>query len=138
MKEYRTTKEQCQKTIDQYGYVCDSCGRKIVPIETVDNSGDPTFWAGCFHKDNPSVDDWGTFTSGVPQEIFELAEKLTCQEGNYYSHTYKSEYKDTPEKRLYWFQTQTSGWCGLLRTINHLKINPPRKSKEEVLNDIYF
>ena len=49
VKEYRTTKEECQRRIDERACVCPGCGGPIIPFETVDNSGNPTFWAGCEH-----------------------------------------------------------------------------------------
>jgi hypothetical protein len=136
-KEYRTTKEECEEMINK-DYVCERCGRGIVSIETVDNSGHPTFWSGCWHTDNHTKDDCGHFTSGVPKYIYKLAEKLVCEEGSYYSHTNKSDYKNTPKEREYWFQTEQSGWANLLIKIEHLKNNPSRKTKKEVLEDKYF
>ena len=137
MKTYEITKEQCESRINKE-FVCERCGRKIVAIETVDNSGNPTFWAGCLHTDNPTKERWGHFTNGVPREIYKLAEKLVCEKGNYWCHTNKSEYKDTPEKREYWFQTEQAGWADLLVTIEYLKNNPSRKTKEEILEDKHF
>jgi hypothetical protein len=136
--KYQTTKEECEAKINK-DYVCERCGRKIIAMETVDNSGNPTFWAGCWHTDNPIKDSWGNFTGGVPKHIYELAEKLVCEEGKYYSHTDTSDYENkTINEREYIFQEQQAGWAGLLRTIEHLKNNPARKSKKEVLEGKYF
>lgn len=137
MKEYITTKKECESKINK-DYVCERCGRQIIAMETVDNAGNPTFWSGCWHTDKPTKDSWGHFTSGIPKHIYELAEKLVCQEGSYYSHTNKSEYKDTPEQREFWFQTEQSGWARLLETIEYLKNNPSRQTKKEVLESKYF
>ena len=65
MKEYKITKEQCQQQI--HG-VCEGCGGKLEPIETVDNSHDPTFWVGCTHC--------SCFRSGVERIYFEIAREL--------------------------------------------------------------
>ena len=136
-KKYITNKEECEAKINK-DFVCERCGRSIIAMETVDNSGNPTFWSGCWHTDNPTKDSWGHFTSGVPKHIYEMAEKLVCEEGSYYSHIDKSEYKDSSEQRLYWFETQMSGWASLLGKIEYLKNNPARKTKQEVLEDNYF
>ncbi|NHZ87176.1 MAG: hypothetical protein GWP19_15100 [Planctomycetia bacterium] len=133
LKIYKTTKRQCQITIDKYDNVCDHCGKKITPIETTDNAGNPTFWAGCFHGT-----EFGNFTYGVPKEIFELAEKLVCDGEQYYRHNKKRGFADTIEKRLYWFQTEVSGFCELIRKIEHLKTHYPRKSKKEFLKGEWF
>lgn len=57
-KVYDITKEDCQSKIDKLGHVCGGCGVKPQPIETVNNSGTPTYWKGClscgqFHTDVP-------------------------------------------------------------------------------------
>lgn len=67
-KIYQTTKEECQKDIDQIGNVCNGCGGVIEPIEMVDNASNPTFWAGC---NNCQV-----FTHGCQPEIFKIARRL--------------------------------------------------------------
>lgn len=135
--KYQITKKECQKRIDELNNVCDRCGRKIIPIRTVDNAGNPTYWSGCFHSQNDK-NDWGNFTEGVKKEIFELAEKLVCAGEWHYSHLNKNEYASTPEKRLYWFQEEVSGMCGLLNKIEYLKSNKPQKTKKEFLEDKYF
>lgn len=138
MKKYKTTKKECEAKINK-DYVCERCGRKIIAIETVDNADNPTFWAGCWHTDNITKDSWGHFTSGVPKHIYELAEKLVCEEGKYYSHTDTSNYKNmTIEEREYIFREEQSGWAVLIRTIEYLKSNPARRTKEEVLQSTYF
>ena len=65
MTEYRTTKEECEKQISG---VCRRCGGPLEPIETVDNSNNPTFWAGC--------SGCMYFDHGVPPSIFNAAKKL--------------------------------------------------------------
>ena len=44
-KVYRITEEQCKEQVR--GRVCPGCGGELRPIETVDNSDNPTFWSGC-------------------------------------------------------------------------------------------
>lgn len=137
MRKYITTKEQCENKINK-DYVCEYCGRKIQAIETVDNSNHPTFWQGCWHTDQPDENSWGCFTGGVPQEVFELAKKLVCDKGGYYNHLRKADYRDDLDKRKYWVEQQTSGWVGLLKEIEYLRNNQPRKTMKELLEDKYF
>lgn len=137
MKKYQVTKKECQKRIDKANTVCDRCGRKIVPIKTVDNSNNPTFWAGCFHR-SKGKNASGHYTYGIKKELFELAEKLVCDGERYYNHNSKADYSKTKDERLYWFQTEVSGFCGLLSRIEYLKTNEARKTKKEFLEDKYF
>lgn len=65
VKSYRTTKEECQKMISG---VCSRCAGVLEPIETVDNSGHPTFWAGCMACSH--------FDSGVSQRVYDIAKKM--------------------------------------------------------------
>ena len=123
--KYQTTKEQCQLNIDKNNNVCDSCGRKIKPLKTVDNSGNPTYWAGCMHGNNKKG-AWGNFTSGVSLEIFKLAEKMVCDGEVVYRGTSK-------ENKLYWFQTQVSGVCSNIQKIEYSKKHKARKTKKEFL-----
>ena len=77
--KYQTTKQQCQKQIDELDNVCDRCGRKIIPIKTVNNGGEPTYWPGCMHGQT-GKDAWGHFTQGVKKWIFDLASKLVLED----------------------------------------------------------
>lgn len=132
-KKYQTTKEECQKRIDELNNVCDRCGRKIKPQKTVNNADEPTFWSCCLHGS-----DSGHFTSGVKKEIFKLAEKLVCNGEQYYHHDFKGDFKKDKWHREYWFQSQISGFCGLLAQAEYLKKNKPRKTKKEFLEDKNF
>lgn len=100
MTDYITTFKQCKKQISK-GNVCEGCGGKIEPIETVDNGGDPTFWIGCKHC--------MCFRGGVKKEYWEIARQLV-KEGVLipYSFVQKGE-NDTPEKLEYYLDTQTAG-----------------------------
>ncbi len=64
MKKYKIPKEACAKQCE--GLVCPGCGKTIEPIETVDNSNDPTFWSGCT--------TCSRFDPGVKPEIHLMAE----------------------------------------------------------------
>jgi hypothetical protein len=113
--KYEITKEHCQTTI--HG-VCNGCGGKIEPIETVDNAGSPTFWPGCnnCHK----------FCYGVSEEVFRIARKLVCERHERYYH--EPEPSD-PEKRKYWIESQTSGMCSIVSFV--LSLSSPDTGKGE-------
>lgn len=67
-KKYTITKEECLKQIGDVYKHCPRCGTEIIPIETFDNTGNPTFRKGC-----PNCN---RFTYGVPKKLFEDAKKL--------------------------------------------------------------
>jgi len=124
------TKEECQKQIDQRGNVCSRCGRKPVPINTVDNAGTPTFWIGCFHGG-----DEGNFDAGVQKEIYDLAVKcvldgMTCN--SYYD---KYEYKKSDSLKEYWFMQQVSSMCWQILQIKYLENHEPKNTKEQFFAD---
>lgn len=128
--KYQITKKICQKAIDERGNVCSYCGRDIVPIKTVDNSNNPTYWPGCMHGS-----DAGNFGVGVKKKVFELAERLICDGKRSFPHMEKQEYWTHPEMRLYWFEHQVSGMCTNILQMEYLKTNLAKKTKEEFLND---
>jgi hypothetical protein len=93
---YQTSFEECASKISG---VCEGCGGKLEPIETVDNSNNPTFWQGCRHC--------MCFRSGVKEIYFKIARKLVlageilpyARDGNF----------STPEALAYYLDTQTAG-----------------------------
>ena len=97
---YQTTKDQCQASIGDV--VCQGCGGKLEPIETVDNSGQPTYWVGCKHC--------SSFRSGVQEKYFKIARKLV-EDGilEPYTHMRRCDYESNPEKLEYWLDSQTAG-----------------------------
>lgn len=105
-KKYKTTKEECKERL---GGVCTRCGKLVEPIETEDNSGDPTFWGGC---NNCNVLCWG-----VKKEIYEIAKKMV-EEMNYepYSHL-DSPYGESDKYKDYWTKTQISGAVTTVRNV---------------------
>lgn len=109
MKQYQTTRQECQQRIKG---VCEGCGRELEPIETIDNSGNPTFWIGCNHC--------SCFRSGVKKLYFEIARSLVEKEIIIpYSHMVrKKEDKDHEE---YWLDSQTAGLSHSIARI-HLMI----------------
>ncbi len=101
--EYKITKQQCQDNIKG---VCSHCGGKLEPLETVDNAGDPTFWAGC-----PGC---LCFDNGVKPEIYAVA-KVLVEEKWYrpYSHI-DHDLKDSDDVKRHKLNSQISGACGLV------------------------
>jgi len=99
MTEYITTRKECE---DRIHGVCEGCGDELSAIETVDNSGHPTFWQGCEHCHS--------FRSGIDEKYFKVARKLV-EEGRLlpYSHLKKFDYQDTPERLEYYLDSQTAG-----------------------------
>ena len=97
-QKYMITKAACKKRI--YG-VCEGCGGTLEPIETVDNSGQPTYWQGC--------NICSCFRGGVKEMYFKIARQLVV-DGSIrpYSHMQKSEYEDSPEALEYYYSSQTA------------------------------
>jgi len=109
-KQYQTTKEECQKRIDNKdGNLCTRCGNKLHPIETVDNSDNPTFWSGC--------SDCGFFDGGTTKEIYQISERMV-NERNFraYSYMQREDYDSD-----YWVKSQISGTFLVVRDILRLK-----------------
>jgi len=108
MKKYETTKKECQSRIKG---VCEGCGGKLEPIETVDNAGNPTYWVGCKHC--------SCFRGGVEKIYFEIARELIEKdEIRPYSNMSKHDYSDTPERLEYWLDSQTAGLSHTIRLID--------------------
>lgn len=108
--EYRITKEQCQSRISG---VCSHCGGELTPIETVDNSKNPTFWAGCEHCSR--------FDSGVSKEVFEIARALVDEyHFKRYSHL-DERHDDDEETRQYHRETQIGGATIIVRQVLHIR-----------------
>jgi len=128
-KEYKTSKKECQLQITLLGNVCDRCGRNIVPLKTVDNSGLPTFWAGCYHGDD-SKGAWGHFTTGVNKEVYILAYKLVLEDGLYLSMD-----KEKNSDFDYLFMNGVSKVCRVINSIEYLKVNRPRYTKTQLRKD---
>jgi len=108
--EYKTTKEECEANIRG---VCEGCGGKLTPIETVDNSGAPTFWQGC--------ERCSSFRSGVDEKYFKVARYLVeAGELLPYGHMCRRKYEDSPERLAYYLDTQTAGLSHTIWRIDHL------------------
>ena len=66
MSDYIQTEQECLEKCK--GLVCLRCGTPLTPIETVDNSRHPTFWAGCI--------PCSIFSCGTSPEIFYQAKGI--------------------------------------------------------------
>lgn len=109
VKEYRCTKEDCQAGIDLNNLVCSHCGGKREPIETVDNSHNPTYWPGCMACQR--------FDYGVKPVVYEIAKKMvTDQHFVCYSHMDHPHGKDEQYQK-YWLESQIGGTTSLVRDI---------------------
>lgn len=114
--EYIVTKEQCQQDIDSKPpVVCPRCGGKIEPVETVDNSGNPTHWRACLSCDCLSY--------GVPVEVFMTAKTLFEKHGKIAFRHLKEPVKDKLDNYLqdykYYKESQIGGLSSeVLTTLN--------------------
>lgn len=120
--KYQTTKKECQKKIDEIGNVCDSCGRNLQPIRTVDNSHQPTYWAGCLHGGTS-----GNFTWGVPKGVYRLAYKIVLDDDLYLGME-KEEAFDFDYK----FYSAVSKVCRIIKYIERMETKKPRFTKKQL------
>lgn len=114
-KVYVTTKEQCQSMIKG---VCGGCGGDLEPLETVDNSGAPTFWVGC--------KQCMCFRAGVDRRYFEIARDL-IKSRHIIPYRHLEEGKDEESKK-FWLDSQCAGLSRDIALIHRLiedKFNPP-------------
>lgn len=110
IKEYKTTKESCQQTIAMNGCICSRCGGDLTPIETVDNSGDPTFWQGC--------EKCQVFNYGVKPDIYEIAKHMVDEDHYvHYSHMDHPSTRTDEGYKEYWRCSQIDGATGIIRKI---------------------
>lgn len=103
--EYKISKEQCAATIVG---VCTRCGGPLEPLETVDNSRNPTFWSGC-----PVC---CCFDCGIAPEIYATAQKLVDGGYRHYSHI-SEDSKDDEETKLHKNRQHISGACQLVSDV---------------------
>lgn len=107
--KYITTKRQCQSIIDKYGNVCRGCGGKLEPIKTVDNSNNPTYWAGCM--------TCSVFDNGAPLLIFKIAQRLVVDKWHRAYHESEPDKNTDPEKYNYWLSSQIKGTCNIVSSV---------------------
>lgn len=108
-KEYKTTREECQKGIDENNNVCPGCGGPLVPFDTVDNSGAPTFWAGC--------EPCSSFSNGVLPRVFKIASTMVREHNHKAYSGYQFPYNGTDLEKEYFYTSQTRGTCSTVQLI---------------------
>lgn len=126
-KEYKTTKAECQRQIDKLDHVCEYCGRELKPQETVDNAGNPTYWAGCLH--GQGEDGWGHFSGGVRREVYDLAVKLVLDDSLDFEVKSGSDFD-------YQFRKAVKSACDTITRIEAMKNGTPRYTKNQ-LRDMF-
>jgi len=96
--------------------VCSGCGGPLEPIETEDNSGNPTFWSGCRHCCK--------FCYGVEKIIFNIAREMVEKEG-FISYRHMNDPRHKKEFRSdqleYYLDSQTAGACNIVLTVLRLQ-----------------
>jgi len=112
-RKYQTTKAECQKTIKG---VCEGCGGELMPIKTVNNSNEPTFWVGC--------ETCRCFRGGVDKRYWKIARHLVKENIIKPYSDSQYDYKDSPERLEYYLDFQTAGLSQTIRYIH-------KKLKEE-------
>ncbi len=114
-QQYKTT---CKAII--HG-VCSGCGGEITPMETIDNSGDPTFWPGCIKCE--------VFDYGVDPHIFNIAKRMVEEGYLHYGRDViaKPDGKSEDYKR-HWLSSQIRGTTGIVHQV--LKIHNKLKTNE--------
>ena len=118
--KYQVTRRQCQDEINRFNNVCDECGRKLKPQKTVDNLGQPTYWAGCMHCQDGVSGALCKFTHGVDKDTYRLAYRLVRDDSVYLGMKfdgYDFEYQ---------FRAGVAKMCSILLSIEHMK-NPKNK-----------
>jgi len=110
--KYQTTEAQCLAVINKNGCVCSGCGGELSPIETVNNSDEPTFWSGC--------EKCGRFDSGVPGVVFKIARRMV-EEHRLIPYSHIQEPYNQPSEMEYWKITQTHGASPIVATVLRLK-----------------
>lgn len=104
--KYQTSFEDCQKTIVG---ICCCCGGELKPIETVDNAGRPTWWAGC--------EPCNRFDAGVSQEVYAIAKYMVDETGFTAYPTMNRPRKDEAGYADYYRKSQISGTASLVVNI---------------------
>lgn len=122
---YVITRKQCKSEIDKNQNVCERCGRKLVPIKTVDNVGSPTYWSGCRHGNK-----YGHFTFGVSKETYDLAVKLVLED----SINFGIRHEDKEISYDYAFMEATRRACNMILDIEYMRNNKPRYTKKQLFN----
>jgi len=111
-RKYIVTKKECEEEIKTRNRVCEGCGGKLTPIRTVDNSSNPTYWAGCKHC--------SCLRSGVKKMYFNIARILVETKTILpYSHMKQPLDIDTGYME-YYLDTQTAGLSAIIAQIHRM------------------
>lgn len=107
-KKYMITREHCKSFIRG---ICSQCGGELEPLETVDNSGNPTFWCGCMKCQR--------FDNGVSQQVYDIAKSLVTEHFYVYYKHMESPHNRPEDKAYkdYWEESQIGGASGLVDKI---------------------
>lgn len=112
MSKYEISKEYCSNMIGSA--VCPSCGESVKPMETVNNSGNPTFWAGC--------EPCGQFSNGVPRRVYNIAKELV-EDCGYIQYSFlREEPGDDQSTKEYKNREQVRGACGVVADVLSLAL----------------
>lgn len=114
--KYQITKEQCRKMISG---ICDFCGGELSPIETVNNSDEPTYWVGC--------KECHRFTNETQKIEYDIAKEMVVN-GHFVAYSHM-DYPEDKEGIDYYTKTQISGTVSIIKNV--LKIYK-HLSKEKV------
>lgn len=107
--KYQTTMAQCQQQIDKFGCVCKQCGNTLEPIETTDNSFNPTYWSGCLECER--------FDNGVQPYVQKIAERMV-DERNFHVYSFEDEpLKEDTDEHEYWRKGQIGGASSVVSDI---------------------
>ncbi len=120
--EYKTTEKHCQKEIDKWQNVCSRCGGKLIPIQTVDNGNNPTYWSGC--------DSCQIFDNGTKEGTYRIAVKMV-DERNFRAYNFEQmpDKVKHPDEFHYWRKSQISGTVWVVSDILRIeKENEQRKA----------
>lgn len=119
-KVFSITEEHCKSMI---GGVCRQCGGELTPIETVDNGGNPTYWAHC-----PSCE---IFCWGVDPSDYEIAKRLVDEK--FYVAYRHMDLPDTIKEEWYADYYRKSQISGALYVVqNILEIQRKLNSEQSV------
>lgn len=108
--KYKITKKQCQQQIDKNQNVCTNCGGKLVPLETVDNSGNPTYWIGC--------ESCQKFDYGTDKHIYKIAARMVDERHFVaYNCEQQPDKEKEPDRFNHWRKEQIGGTVSIVSDI---------------------
>lgn len=109
-KTFSITEEHCREMISG---VCKQCGGELKPMETVDNSDNPTYWAACTSCE--------IYCWGVSKEVYEISKSLVDNHGHVcYTYMDSPLNKDDGYKK-YWRLSQIGGTCYIVQQVLGIK-----------------